>query len=247
MARHPRPQTRMEANMNTPEYDTWVTDPSPDNMAHVIRTLEPTINSEVQRYTGSKPLLRSKAKTLAVSAVRSYDPAQGARLRSWVVTQMQPLSRYGQQLRPVHAAEVAIRQAAEVNRQSEELADELEREPTVEELADITGISVQRITKLRERVKPSVMEGVFAPTGESDEGNSLPGTVLPNRLGTAEEIVYESLDARDKQIFDWKTGKHGKVSLTNQDIAKRLGLTPASISQRSEQMALQIRSSAETA
>ena len=226
--------------MPLPEYDMWADDPTPENLANVITALEPTINSEVQRFSGPKPLLRGRAKTLAVKAIRTYDPASKAQLRSWVITQLQPLARYGQQLRPVHAAEVAIRQAAEVNRIRGELGDELDRDPSPQELADATGISVTRIRKLREQVKPALTESVFT-TGDSEDVSRLPGTTLPNRLDTAEEVVYDSLDPRDKRIFDWKTGKHGKPALLNQEIAKRLGVTPAMISQRSQQIALQIR------
>ena len=224
-----------------PQYDAWMVDPSPDNMAKVVESLEPAINSEIQRYSGPKPLLRSKAKTLAIQAVKKYDPSRGAQLRSWVVTQMQPLSRYGQQLRPIHASEMAIRQAAELNRVSNELSDDIGHIPTHEELADETGLSVKRIKMLRRTVIPVVSEGTLAGNVTEDEGPNLPGTNQSNVLGNAEEIVYDSLNDRDKSIYDWKIGKHGKSVLSNMEIAKRLGVTPALISQRSEQVASQIR------
>lgn len=224
--------------MDMIEYDEWVNDPTPENLAKVVDVLQPTINSEVQRYTGPKPLLRARGKSLAIKAIRTYDPAQGAKLRSWVVTQLQPLSRYGQQLRPVSAPEAAIRQAAEVNRVQTEMSDELGRDPSDTELADKTGISAKRIKKLRTMVVPSVNEGVFEPNAERDA--TLPGTVLANKTDLAEDMVYDSLSDRDKAIYDMKTGKHGKTAISNQLIAKRLGVTPALVSQRSRQIAEQI-------
>jgi RNA polymerase primary sigma factor len=223
-----------------PEYDEWQADPTPDNMARVVKVLEPTINSEIQRYTGPKPVLRGRAKVLTAKAIRNYDPTHGAQLRSWVVTQLQPLSRYGQQMRPVHASEMAIRQAAEANRISGELSDELGRDATLEEVADATGLSKQRIKQLRERVTATVNEGMFDT--QDDESNAgLPGTGQSDVLGAAEDIVYDSLTPRDKSIYDWKAGRHGKTQLANQVIAKRLGVTPALVSQRSQQIAMQIR------
>lgn len=224
--------------MSMPEYDSWIEDPTPETLSGIVTALEPTMNAEVQRYTGPKPILRSRAKMLAIKAIRSYDPTRGAHLRSWVVTQLQPLSRYGQQLRQVHASETAIRQAAEVNRIREELSDELGRDPSVAELADKTGISVARINKVRQTVKPTVSESAFSPN--ADEVASLPGTVSVDRVGMAEEIIYDSLNPRDKMIYDLKTGKHGKAQLTNQEIAKRLGVTPALVSQRSGNIGMQI-------
>lgn len=226
--------------MSIPEYAAWKTEPSPENLAKVVTALDPTINSEVQRYNGSKPLLRSKAKLLAVSAVKTFNPDKGAHLRSWLVTQLQPLSRYGQQLRPVHASEMAIRQAAELNRLEKEYGDKNGRNPTLAELADEVGIPVARIQKIRNQVKSTVSESAYMES-DDEEGKAMPGTMAPDVLGTAEEIVYDSLSPRDRTIHDLKAGRHGKPVLTNQEIAKRLGVTPALISQRSQQIAIQIR------
>lgn len=222
------------------EYEKWLATPTPENMAEVLKTVEPTINSEVQRYTGPKPLLRSKARSLAIGAIKSYKPAQGTQLRSWVVTQLQPLSRYGQQLRPIHASEVAVRQAAQVNRVRQEMMDETGRDPSIEELADQTGVSVLRIKKLRQQIKPVLSESAFDVSSDPNSPG-LPGTMEPDRMGTASDVVYASLSDRDKQIYDLKTGKHGVPAMSNQAIAKRLGVSAAMISQRSAQIAGQIQ------
>lgn len=222
------------------EYKQWAAEPTPENMAKIVNSMDSTINSEIQRYPGPKPLLRGKARSLAIKAVKSYKPESGAQLRSWVVTSLQPLSRYGQQLRPVHASEVAIRQSAQVNRVKEEMMDELGREPSVEELADQTGISTTRIKNLRQQVKPAISESAFDVSSDPNSPG-LPGTVAANTLGNAGDMVYHSLSERDKQIHDFKTGKNGRVVLSNQEIAKRLGVSPALVSQRSAQIGAQIQ------
>lgn len=222
------------------EYDNWVADPSATNLGATLKALEPVINSEVYRYTGPKPLLRSKAKALAVGAIRSYNPDSGAHLKSWVVTQLQPLSRYSQQLRTVKAPEVAIRQSAEVNRVTDELTYELGRPPSDVELADAVGISVKRIKHIRNVVVPSMTEGSTDPIAGDENTSSAPSTNEVNRVPVIEEAVYMSLDDTGKQIFDWKTGKGGKV-LSNAEIARRLGISPAAVSQRSANMAEKIR------
>ena len=226
--------------MSIPEYEQWKTMQTPEALAKVVNALDPVINSEIQRYNGPKPLLRSRAKLLTINAVKTYKPEMGAHLRSWVVTQLQPLSRYGQQLRPVHASEMAIRQAAELHRIEKEYGDTHGRNPTLAELADEVGIPVNRINKIRNQVKPSVSESTYMEA-DDEEGKSMPGTQAPDVLGMAEEIVYDSLSPRDRVIYDLKTGRHGKPTVANQEIAKRLGVTPALISQRSQQIALQIQ------
>ena len=219
--------------MSTPEYMQWAQDPTPDNMANVVASLEPTLNSEVQRFGGPQELLKVKAKSLAVKAVKSYNPKQGAQLRSWVTTQLQPLARYSYQLRPVHAPELAIRQSAEVERVRSEMSDDMGREPTHLELADETGLSPKRIKKLQAQVRTTLSESTF-DTGDDETSSTLPGTIEPNRMGMIEETVYRSMNQRDQAIYDWKVGRHGKASLSNQEIAKRLGVTPALVSQRSK-------------
>jgi RNA polymerase primary sigma factor len=228
-----------------PEFDNWQRDPTPDNMAKILDTLAPTITSEIQRYTGPKPLLRSKAKYLATKAVKTYDPTKGAQLRSWVVTQLQPLSRYGQQLRPVRSSELAIRQAAEVDTQRRRLALELDRDPTDAELADRVGISVRRIKRLRDTVRPAMAESMMI--NEDTEEISLPAVAAGNTLDFASEAVYSGLSERERKIFDWKTGMHGQSVLSNQEVARRLGITPAAISQITANIAAAIRKATENA
>ena len=222
------------------EYDDYIKAPTPQTLGAVLKALDPTINSEIHRFQGPKPLLRSKARTLAVKAIKSYNPAAGAQLRSWVTTQLQPLARYGQQMRPVKAPEVAIRQAAQINRVTMEMSDTLGRDPTDDEIADEVGISAKRVRNLKSMVTPSVSEGTMSAAEDEDMVQGLPAVSQPDRLKFTEEVVYEALGDRDKMIFDLKTGKHGRTMLSNQEIARRLGVTPALISQRSLAIAMQI-------
>ena len=99
--------TRSPASQPGDAYAAWAANRTPENMKAVLDDLDTTINSEIQRFSGPKPLLRSKARELAVKAVKAYDPASGAKLRSWVVTQLQPLSRYNNSLKPIKVPEEA--------------------------------------------------------------------------------------------------------------------------------------------
>lgn len=223
-------------------YDKWVVDQTPDNMSGVLDALMPTINSEIMRYEGPKSHLRSKAKALAVKAVKTFNPMGGSKLQSWVVTNLQPLSRYGQGLRDVKAPELAIRQAAEINRVSKELSDDLGRDPTDDELADEIGISPNKIRRIRKQVVASVNSGSFEIEQSGDENSmAAPGVTAPSRVPFAQEAVYMSLNPRDRFIFDARTGLHGSKSLPVSDIARRLGISPAAVSQRANRIAEMIR------
>lgn len=223
-------------------YDKWVQNQTPENMAGVLAAFAPTINSEIQRFEGPKDLLRSRGKILTMKAIRTYNPMSGANLNSWVVTNLNQLSRYGQSMRDVKVPELALRQAAEVNRVSQEMRYELGRDPTDEELADEIGISVKKIKRVRSQAKASMPSSAFEGEESDDNTFSAPGVQDVSKVPFATDAVYMSLSDRDKKIFDMRTGSHGSPVYSSGDIAARFGVSGAAISQRADAIAKQIAS-----
>lgn len=226
-------------------YDIWRKNPTKENMSAVITALQPVISVEVHRYTGPKSLLRGQARLIALDAVRSYDPASGARLSSWVVTNMQKLNRYGKNInRPVYAPEASMQQAAAVNAKRQQLIDDLGDEPSDDQLADATGLSVKRIQAVRAAVPAYAHAGGMAETAgaEGEEGLAIAvsGSDDPV-LETTIQGVHNSLEGRDKAIFELKTGRGPEGMLDNKTIARRLGVSEGLISQRSLAIAKQIK------
>lgn len=216
----------------TQAYNKWVLDRSPENMAGLVSAFMPTINAEIQQYPGSKELLRSRAKAYVVDAVNKFDPTGKTSLNSWVVTNLRQLSRYGKRLRPVRASEDMIRNAAELNKTTKELEDELGRMPTDDELQDSTGWSKKMIEKIRKSSPAAVTSAAYETTGDGGEPDA-PAITSMDEIPYAQDAAYASLNARDKAIFDYKLGLHGKQQLSGADIAKKLKVTPAFVSQRS--------------
>lgn len=221
-------------------YAEWLKDRSPANMSKVVDAFSPTINSEIMRYSGSKPLLRSRAKVLAIKAIKSYDPMSGTRLNSWIVTNLQPLSRYSVRQRDVKIPEIAARQAAEVSRVSAMLKDDLGRDPTDDEIADEIGMSPDRVKKVRSMAVPSVVSGSFDEIEGSDGSSSAPGVYTPSQVPFAQEAVYQGLSKEDRLIFDHLTGSHGMEMLPANRVAAMLGMSPSAVSQRASGIAQQI-------
>lgn len=222
-------------------YDAWLADPTPENMSNVVKAFEPVVVSEVQHYPGPKPLLRAKAKTLVVNAIKTYDPNKGTELRSWITTQLKPLYRYSQRMRPVQVSEVASRQSAELHSLGLRLQEELGREPTEDELSDAAGLSLKRVNWIKSHVKPTLTESQITQSDGDDGDSALPASIQPNVAQLSSDAVYQSLDPRMRAIYDWKTGMHGKQQLSNKEIAARLGVTPALVSQISAQIAERIQ------
>jgi len=222
-------------------YQKWLVDPTPDNMSGILKELDPTLTAEASRY-GQGPLFKTKAKTLAVKAIQTYKPESGAKLRSWVVTNLQPLSRYRQSMVPVRMPEAATARAAELNRMHQEYADEHGSEPSDEQLSDISGIHIKRVQNLRNRSRATVSESALTANVDADAmSGGLPAVnATKSNMAEAGEEIYKGLDPRSKAIYDLSTGLHGKNQLAKTEIAKRLGVSPAFISQQSDLIAKQI-------
>lgn len=222
----------------SPAWEQWKLDPTPKNMSNVLKELDPVLVSEVQRYSGPKEILYWKGKKLAVDAIKRYDPVRGASLRTWVTTQLKPLTRYGQHLAPVRVPEAVRRQAAEIYSVTERLHDQLGRMPTDEELSDDIGLSVPKIRTIRQRTNLSVSDSQMVDL----EGN--PRELVVQRSNPTEfaaEAVYDGLSPQEKLVYDWKTGSHGRDVISNKEIAARLGVSAPYITQLSQRVANRIQ------
>lgn len=224
----------------TQAYNNWVTNPTTENLNRVVDTFLPTINSEISKYDGPPSILRSKAKILTINALRNYDPSSKANLNSWVTTNLKQLSRYNRNIKPVRTPELAARQASELWTVSNNLSNDLGREPTLEELADETGWSIKRIKHIKEVNVPTINASLYDTPMNNSSSTSQPGVIPVSQLPFAQEAVYMSLDDRDKAIYDFRTGSHGKKVLSAAEVANRLGITPAAVSQRANTIAQQI-------
>ena len=219
----------------TQAYNKWVVDQSPENMAKLVSAFMPTINSEIQQYSGSNALLRARAKSYVISAIKSFDPMGGTKLNTWVTTNLRQLSRYGKRLRPIRSSETLIRNAAELNKVSKELEDSLGRKPTDEELQDSTGWSKKEIEKIRASSVAAVGQDTFER--QLDEGTpEAPSVDSMDSTRYAMDATYMSLNDIDRAIFDHRLGAHGATKMNGNDIAKMLGVTPAYISQRASRI-----------
>ena len=217
-------------------YNQWLAEPSKANMGVVVQNLSPILQSTALRTKGPTSLLKTKAKALTIKAIKSFDPTRGSKLSTHVTNQLQPLIRYGRVIgKPVHTSESAYLAYAELRRHTSELRDELLAEPTDEQIADRMQVSVKKLNTVRASNPATAYDASIE--GMSDE-NSVTSSVVDDgtssTLNYATDVVYNSIDARDKTIMEHKTGYKGADMLDNASIAKKLNVSPAFISQRSK-------------
>lgn len=218
-------------------FNTWKSTPSPENADLLLKSVDPIIKEGLRTYGGQasgSPTLRGKAKRLTLSALEVYDPTK-AKLRTHLLTQLQGIRRAAaHELQPIHIPEQILLESNRMKDSELRLRDELGRDPSDTELADHSGLSIKKIARLR-TIKPSFSEGqqikqtqegtqIFTPHVEQHSTQSA--------QSAWQNFVYHDLEPLDQLIMEHTLGLHGKQILSNQEVAKKLKLSPGAVSQR---------------
>ena len=221
-----------QINDKTPVKDVviaWQKDPNEQNTALVLKKMQPTIASAMNSYApGADNRLGIKAANITLKTLKSYDPSYGTEPSTYVFHALKRLARYNAANEyMIPRSESAQLERNRVKAVYDSFVDNYEREPSVAELADKTGFSMKKIQQL--------MSG----GAEISESSTLTEDSRRDTVGSSDltdddyfEYVYSSVGPMDQKIMDWTSGKHGKKQLSNNDIARRLKVSPAAVSQR---------------
>ena len=183
------------------------------------------IEAEASKHAKFIPLtyVLIEAYKLARKAAEKFDPHTGVKFSTYLTNALQKLSRlstqYGNVVRVPENKQFKINK---LNQVEQGLIDELGRPPATAELADAVGMSMSQVNGLLGTRKREVNMSnlAFAPVffeGGEDEWV---------------HFVYHDLSEKDKLIFEYRTGFGGKPVLDNTSIAKKLGISPSTVSQR---------------
>ena len=221
-------------------YDFWNKNRTPKSMGDLLHAAAPTISKAITSYAGGDKSMRGRARVLATGAFKSYDPNRGTKLESHLLTQLQPLRRtYFDRASPLRIPERVRIDRVTLEGGEQELRDNLGRDPSDDEVADHIGLSRKRISHIRAFGRAAVPTSSFL-SGDEDQAE-LPGVSRVDPVAVWTDYVYHDLDALDKQIFDWRTGAHGKRMLSNNEIARRLKLSAGAVSQRAAKIMAKIQ------
>lgn len=207
----------------------WQKNPTPEDTAFLLQKMKPTINSAMTSYApGRQKDLAVKAANLTLAALRAYDPDKGTDPSTYVFHGLKRLNRYAnrrQNIIPI--SEQASTEYRYLQQVRQEFIDTFDREPSDLELADRTGYSLKKVNKILDGNKVTSETSTINP----ETNNS---TFFKSDLTEQDffEYVYRSVGPIDQKIMEWSTGAHGMPELSNQDIAKKLHITPAAVSQR---------------
>jgi RNA polymerase primary sigma factor len=185
-----------------------------------------------------------------MKAVDRFKPEKGGKLStyaSWWIKQgiKRSLANQGKTIRlPVHLVE----KIGKVRRLSAKLAEELGREPTDDEISEITGIPVSKLEMMREANIPTISLNLPAyddnkeTIGESikDENAEDPAVALLKKdlLNKIPELLKE-LNKRDREIIIYRYGLNGGKERTLEEVGEKFGITRERVRQL-QNLALQL-------
>ena len=172
-----------------------------------------------------------------VKAARGFDESRGLKFSTYAVPvilgEIRRLFRDGGQVkvsRPVK--ELSLR----LNREKERFTKNTGREPTAEELAELTGESVERIAEAIASSKPLISLTEWDDDGErqADIPVPAPDGEIVDRLALYSSL--RELEKRDRQIVFMRYFENK----TQSEVARQLGMTQVQVSRREKKIMAQL-------
>jgi DNA-directed RNA polymerase specialized sigma subunit len=221
----------------------WMRTSNVQHMHQMLDTLAPDIDKAIYAYSGlnAGPAVKTRAKLLAAKAIKSYQPQSGSSLKSWVYTQLQPLTRYSRELSPAPVPERAYQQLSSLKKIEADFYENKGRVPSDNELSDLTSMSMRQINKIRGMDKKVFSESATPFSGEnSASSQEITATQNAGFQKDVLDTMYNSFTPQEQIILEHKLGYNGKKILSNNDIAKKLKVSPGRVSQMTTNVAKQL-------
>jgi RNA polymerase sigma factor (sigma-70 family) len=208
----------------------------------IIDQLNPVFDGAMQTFVGYKsPQLRSKAKVIAMKALKEYDPKKG-KLETYLYNYLRNLSRFARKHEQIiNVPERVHLEKYTLDEVTREMEQELGREPSDKELCDRLGISPKRLAYIRKYNQP-VSESGFREWNPTYNENAQLQQLVASKIDSLWlKTVYDELDPYHQSIMEYTLGLNGKPVLSNLEIAKKLNRTPGAISQAKKRIEEKLR------
>jgi DNA-directed RNA polymerase specialized sigma subunit len=199
-----------------------------DNTAvsDILKGLEPTINSAIRSYAQDNPEYKTKAKVLALEAIKTYDPSK-SKLETHVFNHLKRLQRISADRGNfIHMPEQTALDKRQLDKLIRNYSIDNGVEPSYQWLSDQTGMPIKKISRLM-----NTQGQTSSSMTRSEQGDSLEAAPR-NAIRLYEDTLYQELDEKDKKIYEWLTGYQGSPILDRATVASKLKISLPALSQR---------------
>ena len=230
----------MEKSEELATWKKWKKTKDPSNLNSLLRSMDPFLQSHVNKYVTSpipRPALEAQARILAVKAFHTFDPTKGAQLNTHLGHELKHLTRYVVEYQNVGKIPenrgIAISKFKNIK---SNLSEELNREPTLTELSDKLMWSMPETERMQKELRQdlNIVQGKEEAFFDSSYNTS-------DRDRDLVEFAYYSASPDEKKVLEYWFGMGGSPRLTVDEMAIRMNKTPAEIRLISKELARKIK------
>lgn len=179
-------------------FDKWKQTGSKRDLGDLVNHLSGVIYSEVNRQSGTLPnaALSAEAKRWAIKGIQTYDPSKGTQLATHVTNYLQRVRRMNYKYQnAVRLPENMQLQYRDWNMNLQNLNDQLNREPTDEEMAKALGWSKPQVVKYRNSLYSDLVESASDKPAEFTQYNESAElmTYLMSQLTHDEKFILDNV------------------------------------------------------
>lgn len=222
------------------DWHDWKASGDPKKLRGVVNRLNPTLSGVLSSAGLKSPVLRDRAKLIAAKAAQSFDPTRGAKLKTYVSSQLRSLVRDAPKIQePMVPGQKYRAESAELNNAKLRFTDSFGRDATDEELSELTNIPLRKVIRLqssnRARIPMSMVE-------EADDDSNAPDVIGSTRTPYDDwvDAIYYGLGDVDRLILMHRTGYRNAEVLEPQALAARAGLSVDAVQQRARRIQEQL-------
>jgi DNA-directed RNA polymerase specialized sigma subunit len=216
-------------------WSTWKSSPTPDNMRPLLQRFEPVFNSKVRQWKAPntpESAYRAELKIQAVKAFETYDPNRGTALRTHLENRLQKAKRFNtQQQNYARIPEGKSSYIGSIDTATDELREELGRDPTAIEVAELVNASIvgkkKHLTSAKvDEIQKSRVKDIISSTMLSD-----PSPRAISRDREVMNLLRPTLTPDQQAVFDHLFGPTATdASQSTNVIARKLGKSPSQVS-----------------
>jgi DNA-directed RNA polymerase specialized sigma subunit len=215
-------------NKDQQAYESWKSTGDKRHLGALMESLMPVIRAEVKRASGSLPsaALTAEAKKWTIKAIQTYDPSKGSALATHVSNYLQKVRRMNYKYQnAVRLPENLQLKFHDYNHAITSLRDELNRDPTDEELSKKLGWSKPQTVKFKNSLYNDLIESSSEKPGEYTQFNE--GAILMehlmSQLTPEEKIILDNVKLISSTALAEKMGVNvNRLNYLKKNLEKKI-------------------------